>query len=130
MAPNHNNLYSCRIWVLIIFFTPSLGLFNSSWHIKMGQITARNTVPDFLYIYDIQQNGSVLLFGDAWKHFQTRSNEATQMPEIARAAVPIAIFVTHIIIASFIISRIEPRLNQNSNLLETSSCNKMHKKDP
>ena len=101
----------------------------------MGEIPARNNRPgisDLIYLYDIQQNGSVLLFGDAWKNFQTRSDEATQMPEFARAVVPIAIFVAHIIIASFIISRIDSKLNQNYNsklTIGTSTCyNKMHKK--
>ena len=110
--------HSLRLWILIVFFTPSLGFFNSRWHSKMGEIPARNNEPlisELIYLYDIQQNGSVLLFGDAWKHFQTRSDEATHMPEFARVAVPITIFVAHIFIASFIISRIEPRLNQNSN---------------
>ena len=116
--------HSLRLWILIIFFTPSLGFFNSGWHMRMGQIPARNSRPadsDYLYLYDIQQDGSVLLFGDAWKHFQTRSDEATQMPQFARAFIPIAIFVAHIIIASFVISRIEPRLNQNCNSKLTNS---------
>ena len=110
--------HSLRLWILIIFFTPSLGFFNSRWHIKMAQIPARNNRPgnsNELYLHAIQQNGSLLPFGDAWKHFQTKSDEATQMPEFARVVVPVTIFVAHIIIASFIISRIEPRLNQNSN---------------
>ena len=86
----------------------------------MGEIPARNIEPGDswlydLYIYDIQQNGSALLFGNAWKNFQTRSDEATQMPEFARAVVPISIFVAHIIIASFIINRIDSKLNQNYN---------------
>ena len=85
----------------------------------MEEIPARNFEPgdsdNLPYLYDIQQNGSVLLFGDAWKRFQTKSDEATQMPEFARVVVPVTIFVAHIIIASFIISRMEPRLNQNSN---------------
>ena len=90
----------------------------------MGEIPARNNDPEYSddpYLYDIQQNGSALLFGDAWKHFQTRSDEATQMPQFARAIIPIAIFVAHIIIASFIISRIEPRLNHNCNSKLTNS---------
>ena len=86
----------------------------------MGQTQAKNHMGTTTFIYDIQQNGSVLLFGDAWKHFQTRSEEATQMPEFARAVVPIAIFVAHIIIASFIISRIESRLSQNYNTKPTN----------
>ena len=84
----------------------------------MGEIPARNNDPEYSndpYLYDIQQNGSALLFGDAWKHFQTRSDEATHMPEFARVAVPITIFVAHIFIASFIISRIDSKLNQNYN---------------
>ena len=82
----------------------------------MGQIPARDKYElRVRYLYDIQQDGSELLFGNAWKHFQTSSDEAKQMPEFARAAVPIAIFVAHIIIASFIISRIFSDFNQISN---------------
>ena len=76
----------------------------------MGQIPARNNDPAgsyLIYIYDIRSNGSMLLLGDAWENFRTRNDQVTEMPEFARAVVPITIFVGHIIITSFIISRID-----------------------
>ena len=71
----------------------------------MGQIPARNNDQfsyDFYNIYDINESDSLILFGDTWSQFQTRSDEVTQMPEFARATVPIAILMGHIITASYI----------------------------
>ena len=111
---------------MIVFLTPSLGFFNTKWHMIKGQIPARNHVSgykDYLYLYNIQLNGTLDTLGSTWENFKTKSGEATQIPELARAAVPIAILVAHVITATFIINRIETK---KFHQIWYSKCNNKH----
>ena len=115
---------------MIIFLTPSLGFFNTKWHDDRGQILARDHIPgnpNYPYIYDLQPNGSWIKFGDAWENFKRKDDEILQMPEFARALIPIAIFVAHILTASFIINRIGSKFNQNHNSIFNIMENWNHK---
>ena len=103
---------------MIVFLTPSLGFFNTKWHMIKGQIPAK-----WHYFYNIQLNGTLDTLGHTWENFKTKSGEATQIPELARAAVPIAILVAHVITATFIINRIETK---KFHQIWYSKCNNKH----
>ena len=54
-----------RIWAIIVFVTPSLGLFDTMFHAWFGRLEPG---PDVLY--DFFPNGTDIQMADAWKPFQ------------------------------------------------------------
>jgi len=58
--------FSCiaRLFGIIAFFTPSLGLMNVLMHWKMGNLKTSSIYLDF--IYDTHSNGTITLIKEVW----------------------------------------------------------------
>ncbi len=54
-----------RIWAIIVFVTPSLGLFDTMFHAWFGRLEPSESV-----LYDFFPNGTDIQMADAWKPFQ------------------------------------------------------------
>ncbi len=53
-----------RLFGIIVFFLPSLGLMNALMHWKMGKLETSSSFSD--NIYDIHLNGSITSFHEVW----------------------------------------------------------------
>jgi len=58
-----------RILAIVIYFTPSLGLFNILSHWKMGFLKVANAAA----IYNMEYNGTINKFIDKWKRIENYS---------------------------------------------------------
>jgi hypothetical protein len=57
----------CRISAIVIFFAPTIGLFNILGHWKMGNLNFASGKNDLILIYNVTESGTLIHVRDIWK---------------------------------------------------------------
>lgn len=97
---------------IILLFTPTLGIFDTMHHAKMGSMSVIKGNRTF----DYSENGSPISFEKAWGQFKLNdSTKFFSMPIFLVVCVLLCIFLFHTI-ASALLHKLARAMSENSGL--------------